>query len=177
MQETQVGSPGQEDLLKKYVVTHSVFLPGESHGQRCLVDWNPKGCKESNTTESLILSLFMYHEARVISILQKKVSVKLSYLSEKVFICQDLNVFSSDIKVTSSILYCSILDIQTMNSLQLCIWLFCTSLVCMWTTTKIYKLRVITSHIVTLYPHGNWVRETQKYPWGRNQSRSHHKHQ
>ena len=151
MQETQVGSPGQEDLLKKYMVTHSVFLPGESHGQRCLVDCNPKGHKESDTTEWLTLSLFMYHEQHIISILQKKVSVKLSYLPEKVFICQDLNLFSSDIKVTSFILYYNILDIQTMKSLQLCIWLFCTSLLCMWTTTAKYRLWVRTSHIVTLF--------------------------
>ena len=93
----------------------------------------------------------MFHEQHIISILQKKVSVKLSYLPEKVFICQDLNVFSSDIKVTSFILYDNILDIQTMKSLQLCIWLFCTSLVRMWTTTTKYRLWVRTSHIVTLF--------------------------
>ena len=28
-----------------------VFLPGESHGRRSLVDYNPWGCKELNTTE------------------------------------------------------------------------------------------------------------------------------
>ena len=28
-----------------------VFLPGESHGQRSLAGYNPKGCKESDTTE------------------------------------------------------------------------------------------------------------------------------
>ena len=51
MQETQVGSPGQEDLLKKYMVTHSVLLPGESHGQRCLVGYIPWGHKELDMTE------------------------------------------------------------------------------------------------------------------------------
>ena len=30
-----------------------VFLPGESHGQRSLVGYNPWGCKESDTTERL----------------------------------------------------------------------------------------------------------------------------
>ena len=34
-----------------------VFLPGESHGQRSLVDYNPWGCKELNTTEQLTLAL------------------------------------------------------------------------------------------------------------------------
>ena len=30
-----------------------VFLPGESHGQRSLVGYSPRGCKESDTTERL----------------------------------------------------------------------------------------------------------------------------
>ena len=30
-----------------------VFLPGESHGQRSLVGYNPRGHKESDTTEPL----------------------------------------------------------------------------------------------------------------------------
>ena len=29
----------------------SVFLPGESHGQRSLAGCSPRGCKESDTTE------------------------------------------------------------------------------------------------------------------------------
>ena len=28
-----------------------VFLPGESHGQRSLAGYSPRGCKESDTTE------------------------------------------------------------------------------------------------------------------------------
>ena len=50
VQETQVLSLGQEDPLKKGVVT-LVFLPGESHGQRSLVGHSPWSRKESNTTE------------------------------------------------------------------------------------------------------------------------------
>ena len=34
-----------------------VFLPGEPHGQRRLVGYSPWGCKESDTTEQLTLSL------------------------------------------------------------------------------------------------------------------------
>ena len=34
-----------------------VFLPGESHGQRSLAAYSPRGCKESYTTERLTLSL------------------------------------------------------------------------------------------------------------------------
>ena len=30
----------------------AVFLPGESHGQRSLVDYSPQGCKESDTAEA-----------------------------------------------------------------------------------------------------------------------------
>ena len=33
-----------------------VFLPGESHGQRSLVDYSPWGHKESDTTERLTFS-------------------------------------------------------------------------------------------------------------------------
>ena len=34
VQETQVGSLGQEDTLEKGMATQSIFLPVESHGQR-----------------------------------------------------------------------------------------------------------------------------------------------
>ena len=34
---TQVQSLGWEDPLQKGMATHSIFLPGESHGQRSLV--------------------------------------------------------------------------------------------------------------------------------------------
>ena len=34
-----------------------VFLPGELHGQRSLVDCSPWGCKQSNTTKQLTVSL------------------------------------------------------------------------------------------------------------------------
>ena len=36
-----------------------VFLPGQSHGQRSLVGYSPWGCKESDTTEQLHLTLHM----------------------------------------------------------------------------------------------------------------------
>ena len=41
-----VQSLGWEDPLEEGMATHSVFLPGASHGQRNLV-----GCKESGTTQ------------------------------------------------------------------------------------------------------------------------------
>ena len=45
MQETQVQSLGQEDHLEKGMTTHSVFSPGELHGQRSLVGYSPWGRK------------------------------------------------------------------------------------------------------------------------------------
>ena len=51
-QEKQVPSLG-EDPLEESMATHSIFLPGECHGQRSLVDYSPWGCKESNTIERL----------------------------------------------------------------------------------------------------------------------------
>ena len=36
-----------------------VFLPGESLGQRSLVGYSPRGCKESDTTERL--SMYAHH--------------------------------------------------------------------------------------------------------------------
>ena len=40
-QETQVRSLGGEDPLEKGMATHSILLPGESHGQRSLVGYSP----------------------------------------------------------------------------------------------------------------------------------------
>ena len=51
MQETQVRPLGQEDALEKRMATKPVFLSGELHGQRSLVDYSPWSCKELDTTE------------------------------------------------------------------------------------------------------------------------------
>ena len=44
-QEIQVQSLGQEDPLQEDMATHSVFLPGESHGQGNLTGCRPWGRK------------------------------------------------------------------------------------------------------------------------------------
>ena len=44
-QEMQVQSLGGEDILEKEMAIHSVFLPGNSHGQRSLADRGPWGHK------------------------------------------------------------------------------------------------------------------------------------
>ena len=58
MWETQPGSipgsgrtPGERN-------GYPLFLPGEFHEQRSLVGYSPWGCKKSDTTEQLTLSLF-----------------------------------------------------------------------------------------------------------------------
>ena len=40
MWETWVQSLGWEDLLEKEMATHSRFLTGKFHGQKCLVDYS-----------------------------------------------------------------------------------------------------------------------------------------
>ena len=57
MQETLVRSLGQEDPLEKGMATHPSILAGESQGQRSLAGYSLRGCKESDTTERLTLSL------------------------------------------------------------------------------------------------------------------------
>ena len=47
----RVQSLGWEDPLEKEMETCSVFLPGESHGQRSLVDYSPWGHKELDTAK------------------------------------------------------------------------------------------------------------------------------
>ena len=49
-QETWVRSLGWEDL-ETGMETHSVFLPGKSHGQRNLAVYSSWGCKQSDLTE------------------------------------------------------------------------------------------------------------------------------
>ena len=45
--------PGSEDPLENEMATHSVFFPGEFHGQRSLASYSPWGHKELDTTERL----------------------------------------------------------------------------------------------------------------------------
>ena len=58
MWEIWVQYLGQEDPLEKGMLPTPVFMPGESHGQRSLAGYRPWGCKESDITEQLTLSLF-----------------------------------------------------------------------------------------------------------------------
>ena len=53
MWETWVWSLGWEIPGRRVWQPTPVFLPGEFHGQRSLVGYSPRGCKESDTTERL----------------------------------------------------------------------------------------------------------------------------
>ena len=53
MQETLVQLLHWENPLEEGVATRSSILPWESHGQRSLVGYSPRGCKESDTTGRL----------------------------------------------------------------------------------------------------------------------------
>ena len=55
MQKTRVRSLGWEDPLKKGMATTPVFLPGEFHGQRNLVNHSSWSCKKLDTAEQLML--------------------------------------------------------------------------------------------------------------------------
>ena len=52
MQALGVQSLGQEDPLEEGMATHSSILPGESHEQRSLEGYSPRGRKELDTTEA-----------------------------------------------------------------------------------------------------------------------------
>ena len=45
MQQTWIQFLGLEDCLDKKMATHSSILAWKSHGQRSLVDYNPRGRK------------------------------------------------------------------------------------------------------------------------------------
>ena len=44
--------PGSEEPLEKGMATHSSILAGESHGQRSLSGYSPRGRKELDTSEA-----------------------------------------------------------------------------------------------------------------------------
>ena len=56
----QVRSLGQEDPGRRAWQPTPVFFPGESHGQRSLAGYSPRGGKELDTTERLTLSLLHF---------------------------------------------------------------------------------------------------------------------
>ena len=57
------------------MATHPVFLPGESHGQRSLVGYSPRGRKESDTAERLHFTSPVFKVKILVSIYKVKMSV------------------------------------------------------------------------------------------------------
>ena len=57
MQETWMQYLGWKILWRKELLSTPVLLPGEFQGQRSLVSYGPQCCKESDTTEQLIILL------------------------------------------------------------------------------------------------------------------------
>ena len=55
--QTWVQSLGREDPLEKEMAAHSSIPAEEFHGQRSLVDYSPRGCKESEMTGRLTHTL------------------------------------------------------------------------------------------------------------------------
>ena len=73
MQETRFNPWVGKIPLRRKCLFIPVFLPAEFHGQRSLAGYSPWGCKESDTTERLILSLFTWQ--RSYSILHPRNSI------------------------------------------------------------------------------------------------------
>ena len=64
MQETRVQSLGQKDPLEEELATHSSILAWEISWTEEPGGLPPRGCKESNLTKRLSLSLFHFHPGK-----------------------------------------------------------------------------------------------------------------
>ena len=60
VQENQVRFLDEKIPWRREWLPTLVFLPGKFHGQRSLVGYSPWGHKESDMTEQLTLSLFIF---------------------------------------------------------------------------------------------------------------------
>ena len=78
MWETRVRSLGGKIPWRRKWQPTPVFLPGESHGQRSLAGYSPRGCKESNTTEQLH---FHFHFHYVCQSFSSKEQVSFNFMA------------------------------------------------------------------------------------------------
>ena len=62
-QEMWVRFLGQQDPPGEKRQPTPVFLPGESHGQRNLAGYSPKGRKESDTTKQLNTHIYLISQS------------------------------------------------------------------------------------------------------------------
>ena len=70
MQVTPVHFLGPEDSPGGGSGNPRIFLPGESHGQRSLAGYSPRGCKESDVTDRLsrpsaLTEAHLFHASKV----------------------------------------------------------------------------------------------------------------
>ena len=83
MQETWFSSWVRKIPWRRKWSPTPVFLPGEFHGQRSLVDHSPWGCKESDTTEQLMHVIYVYYCTTILSIKHTKVKKLILSLASK----------------------------------------------------------------------------------------------
>ena len=57
VQDSQIQSLGCKILWRRKWQPTPLFLPGESHGQRSLAGYSPRGLKETDTSEPLSVPL------------------------------------------------------------------------------------------------------------------------
>ena len=65
----QVRSLGQEDPRRRKWQSTPVFLPEKSHEQRSLTGYSPWGCKDSDSTEQLIMHACSAYQVLLIILL------------------------------------------------------------------------------------------------------------
>ena len=56
-----------------------VFLPGKYHGQRSLVGYSPRGCKESDMTECLTVSISFQYLLSTCIIFRRHLGIERQY--------------------------------------------------------------------------------------------------
>ena len=74
LEEIRVQSLVRKIPWRREWLSTPVFLPGESLGQRNLGGYSPGGCKESDTTEQLTLSLGVLKSHMLPSVSKKNVT-------------------------------------------------------------------------------------------------------
>ena len=104
-QEVWVCSLGWEDPLEEEMAIHSSILAEESHGQRSLTGYSPKGHKESDTTEQL--SLLTSHESKSLPPVSKSTyfGISLWETNEQIKFCCFVHSECSEVTGNSNILH------------------------------------------------------------------------
>ena len=135
-----------------------VFLPGESHGWRSLVDYSPWGCKESDMTEQLHFTSWHYDSFFTLKHLTQCLHRVLEYLYmeflslntsfqwwNRLFCSVDNsgNLFSTQ---EFQILFLEYFQLYMFLRFSVCINIFYV-LICMsWILFGIYRCLIIFTH-------------------------------